>query len=227
MAELLEAFDRNAQLQWPEKTSPAVEAQWSVDFLLNEAKSGLSMAADRIRLSQSIYSAPSSSWKITEHLVGSSFELSQLAIEERLTSLLPLANALSYKNDSPYLWMKHTHSVLKIASCSELPFSASNIGIEWSRWLNWYASLDRHSTDIAIACAKVDLSIVPQARVEGNLRLAERLLLRSLISSQNQGQTHDLATQLMNEALKMKLTCVNSAKLAIQRQFEGAKLLHQ
>lgn len=227
IADLLESFDRTAHLQWPEKPSPTVEAQWTAEHLLSEAKSGLLIAADRIRSSRSVYLAPASSWKIMENLVGSSFELSHLAIDERLSSLLPLAHALSYKNESAFLWMEHTHSVLKVASCSELPFSASNTGIEWSRWIHWYTSLDRQATDIATACAEVDLSIVPQARAEGNLRLAERQLLRSMTNSQTQGQSHDLATQLMNEALKMKLTCVNGARLAIHRQFEGAKLLHQ
>ena len=79
--------------------------------------------------------------------------------------------------------------------------------------------------------ARVDLSIVPQARVEGNVRLAERQLLLSLTntassSSQTAG-SHDLATLLMNEALRMKLTDVDNARLAVRRQFEGAKLLHQ
>ncbi|KAK4015632.1 hypothetical protein OUZ56_030607 [Daphnia magna] len=227
IADLMEAFDRNGQLQWPEKSSSAMEVQWTVDSLMNEAKSGLSMAANQIRSARSVYLAPTSSWKVMEFLVGSSLELLNLTVEDKLTSLLPLAHALSYKNESAYAWMQHTHAVLKGASCTGLKFASSNIGVEWSRWLLWYSSLDRQASDIAIACAEVDLSIVPQARVEGNLRLAERQLLRSMTNSQVLNQAHDMATQLMNEALKMKLTCVSSTRLAIKRQFEGAKLLHQ
>ncbi|EFX69271.1 hypothetical protein DAPPUDRAFT_228726, partial [Daphnia pulex] len=227
IADLMEAFDRNAHLQWPEKSSPALEVQWSVENLMSEAKSGLSMAADRIRASRSVYLAPACSWKILETLVGSSLELSNFAIEESVASLLPLAHALSHKNDSAYLWMQHTHSVLKGASCTGLKYCSSKTGVEWSRWLHWYSSLDRQAADITTACAEMDLSIVPQARLEGNLRLAERQLLRTMNSSQVLVQSHDMATQLMNEALKMNLTCISSTRLAILRQFEGAKLLHQ
>lgn len=227
IADLTESFDHNAHLQWPEKPSPAVEVQWSVDHLLNEVKSGLLMAADRIRASRSVYMAPASSWKIVEYLMRSNLELSHLSGDDKLTSLLPLAHALSHKNESAYVWMEHTHSVLKCASSTALQFSTSSVGVEWSRWLHWYATLDRQATDIAVACTDVDLSIVSQARVEGNLHLAERQLLRSMSNTQTPGQSHDLPTQLMNEALKMKLTCSTSARLEIQRQFEGAKLLHR
>ena len=230
MADLMEAFDRNVHpLQWPEKISPSVEVQWTEEHLLGEAKSGLSIAADRIRSSRSVYLAPPSSWKIVQHLTASSLELSNnLAVEERLTGLLPLAHALSHKNESAYLWMEHTRSALKVASCSALKHSSSGVGVEWSRWLRWYSSLDRQAVDMAVACAEADLSVVPQARAEGNLRLAERQLLKSMAGPQLlQGESHHLATLLMNETLRMKLTSISSARLSIQRQFEGAKLLHQ
>ena len=43
----MESFDRNAHpLQWREKISPSVKVQWTVEHLLGEAKSGLSIAAD-------------------------------------------------------------------------------------------------------------------------------------------------------------------------------------
>lgn len=222
-AELFELFDRNAHLQWPDKPSPPVEVQWTNDQLLNEMKSGLLVASDRIRSSRSVYAAPSSSWKIVESLVASGLELSQLTADESLVNWLPVAHALSCKNDSAYHWLENTRSILKGASCTSLAFSDSAQALEWSRWLHWYAGIDRQATDIITTLFDVDLSVVALAREEGNLRLAERQLLRGM----SNGQSHDLPTQLMNEALKMRLSSNTSARLAIRRQLEGAKLLYE
>lgn len=224
-AQLIELFDRNVHLQWPEKPSPAVEVQWTNDQLLNEMKSGILVAADRIRSSRSVYSAPSSSWKIVESLVTSALELSQLTADDSLFNWLPMAHALSHKSESAYQWIDNTRSVLQGASCTSLPFAGSAQALEWSRWLHWYAGIDRQAPDIVTTLLVVDLAVVTLARDEGNLLLAERQLLRGMTN--NQTQSHDLPTQLMNEALKMKLTSNATARLAIRRQLEGAKLLYE
>ena len=223
-AELVQLFDCRAHLQWPEKPPTLAEAQWSVDHLVAEAKTGLLVAADRIRSSLSVYPAPSSAWRIAETLTGSSFELSQVTHEDALKCWLPLAHALSHKADSAYLWMDHTRAVLLGASRTTLPLRNSALSLEWSRWLHWYAGLDRQSTDMIAIFSEANLSTVSLARQEGNLKVAERQLLVGLNAA---GQSHDLSTLLMNQALKMKLTTVSDAGLSIRLQFEGAKLLHQ
>lgn len=67
--DLVEFFDKNIPLQWPDRTSIKV-AEWSVDSLMDEAKSSMLVAADRIRSSRSIYSTPDSAWKIMQYLTG-------------------------------------------------------------------------------------------------------------------------------------------------------------
>ena len=50
----------------------------------------------------------------------------------------------------------------------------------------------------------------------GTLRLAERQLLKSMAGLQLlQGESHHLATLLMNDTLRMKLTSISSARLSI------------
>lgn len=139
-----------------------------------------------------------------------------------------MAHSLSYKAETAYLWMEHTRSVLSAASRTELAQNCSSSSLEWSRWLHWYAGLDRQAADLVTAFAEANLSTVALARHEGNLQLAERQLLVGLNAASSlsqQGSTRDLATQLMNQALKMKLTSTSDAQLSIRMQFEGAKLL--
>jgi len=81
-AELMQLFDCRAHLQWPEKLENSVEVQWSSEYLLAEAKTGLLVAADRIRSSHSIYPAPTSTWKIVDGVVNSCLELSHLAEDD-------------------------------------------------------------------------------------------------------------------------------------------------
>lgn len=227
-AELVQLFDCRAHLQWPEKPPASAEAQWSVSNLLAEAKTGLLVAADRIRSSRSVYPAPASAWKIFECQTNSSFELSHLADEDANRCWLALAHALSYKADTAYLWMDHTRSVLSGASRTDLPHPSSALSLEWSRWLHWYAGLDRQAADMITIFSEANLSTVSLARQEGNLKLAERQLFVGLNATPPvQGQSHDLCTLLMNQALKMKLNSVADARLSIRLQFEGAKLLHQ
>ena len=220
MAELLERFDRNIHLQWPENTS---QVQWSADSLMDEAKSSLLLAADRIRSSRSIYSTPEMAWKIMEFFSRSSVSLPHLPSDANvpLTCWLPLAHAMSDKNDSAYQWMEHLHSGLSGCSSTSVNFTESPSTIEWSRWLHWYLSLDNQATTIASTASRTDLLTVSLACDEGNLRLAERQLLKRL------GLTAgcDFPSQLMNEVLKMKFR-TPEASLAIQTQFQGAKLLY-
>ena len=68
--DLVEFFDKNIPVQWPDRTSLKV-AEWSADCLMDEAKSSLLVAADRIRSLGSIYSTPDSAWKIMRYLTGS------------------------------------------------------------------------------------------------------------------------------------------------------------
>ena len=230
IAELLEVFDRGVHLQWPEKST--TDAQWTTENLLAEAKSGMLVAADRIRSSRSVYSAPTSTWKIIDQLACSSLQLSDLSSGAAgeatgdITCWLPLAHALSHRNDSAFHWTEHTRSVLKTASCTQLSLPSSAAGLEWSRWLQWYGHLDK-AADLHNYKVSVNLSTIELARKEGNLRLAERLLLHELSGGHQHYQPGSLATQLMNEALKMKLDSSTSARLAIKLQFQGAKLLHQ
>ena len=229
-AELLEVFDRGAHLHWPEKST--AEAQWTTDSLISEAKSGLLVAADRIRSSRSVYSAPASTWKIVDQLACSSLHLSDLSSGAAgeatgdVTCWLPLAYALSHRNDSAYHWTEHTRSVLKTASCTELELPSSAAGLEWSRWLKWYDQLDK-SADLYQYRTTVELSTIQLARTEGNVQLAEHLLLQELSGGHHHQQSAGLATLLMNEALKMKLDSSTSARLATRLQFQGAMLLHQ
>jgi len=70
---------------------------------------------------------------------------------------------------------------------------------------------------------KTDVATVALARREGNVGLAERQL-RSRLCSHGHS---DLATLLMNDVLRMKLSSTGSAHHAVQIQFQGAKLLHR
>ena len=219
MADLVMLFDNNVALMWPERTC---EVQWSAGHLMNEAKSVMLLAADRIRSSRSVHSAPGSAWKIVEYFTETSLELGHLSCDNSVLVWLPLAHGLSFRNESPYQWMEHLLSVFRGASCTDVAFAQSFSSMEWSRWLHWYTHLDNQALDIVAKCSRTDLSSVALACREGNLRLAERLLRRLLSSSQG----HDLATLLMNDALKMKVSS-SSARLAVQIQFQGAKLLQQ
>lgn len=98
----------------------------------------------------------------------------------------------------------------------------SSCSLEWSRWLHWYANLV-NQLDMADIHWKTDVATVALARGEGNLALAERQL-RSRLCSHGHS---DLATLLMNDVLRMKLSSTDSARHAVQIQFQGAKLLHQ
>ena len=124
--DLVEFFDRNIPAQWPDRTPPMKVAEWSADSLMEEAKSSMLMAGDRIRSSRSVHSAPDSAWKILQYLTASNLELGELSSsssKEEVLPWLPICHALSHKNDSAYQWMEHLRSVLKGATCTQLTFS--------------------------------------------------------------------------------------------------------
>lgn len=116
MADLMKSFDSNvtSQVQWPDKTGSSIP--WSAQQLIHEAQTGLSVAADRIRSSRSVFLAPGSTWNIVQYFARSNCQLAATGHDDVTWPLLPVAHALSYANESAYLWMEHTRSVLKTAS---------------------------------------------------------------------------------------------------------------